>query len=226
MAALRPGVLFDIDGTLCDTNYLHIHAWRQSFLEAGADVSAARIHRMIGAGSDVLLDDLLGEDASDGVQRAVRDGWRRHFDELQPLIRAFPGAAGLLRYLAASGVPVALASSSEKDDVDVLVEVLGCDDVLAAVTSAGDVEQAKPCPEVFEVAIEQAGIRREGTVVVGDTVWDIEAAGRAGLPCVCVLSGGISRAELEGAGATAVYDDVTALHNQLITSPLAPLLSR
>src|SRR5687767_14529957 len=111
----RPrAVLFDIDGTLTDTNYLHVRAWRQAFVDAGLDgVASWRIHRMIGAGSGVLLSSLIGTERDD-----VKDGWRRRFDELKPEIRAFPRAADLLRAVAAKGLAVVLATSSEPDDVE------------------------------------------------------------------------------------------------------------
>lgn len=213
-------VLFDIDGTLVDTNYLHSVAWRRAFLDCGIDMPTARIHRMIGAGGPVLVRELVGEERND-----VEERWREHFDRLKPEIRAFPGAADLLRTVAKRGAKVVLASSSEEKDVEALLEAIDADDALAGVTSAGDVDEAKPDPEVFETALEKAGASPADALVVGDTVWDIEAARRAGLQTVCLLSGGISRGELDGAGALAVYDDAAALLADLDSSPLARLLS-
>jgi HAD superfamily hydrolase (TIGR01509 family) len=212
-------VLFDIDGTLTDTNYLHALAWRRAFLAAGEDVPTARIHRMIGAAGGVLLRELVGEERED-----VKDGWRREFDRLKPEIRPFPQAADLLRAVAAKGPRVVLATSSEPDDVEALRQALDADDVVHAVTDAGDVEEAKPSPDVFRTALERAGVtdpRR--ALVVGDSRWDVEAARAAGLDTVAVLCGGISRAELEEAGAIAVYDDPAAFLADLDRSPLARL---
>jgi HAD superfamily hydrolase (TIGR01509 family) len=211
-------VLFDIDGTLTDTNYLHTLAWRRAFLDAGLDVPSSRIHRMIGAAGGVLLRELAGSERED-----IKDGWRHHFDALRPEIRALPGAADLLRAVSQRGPKVVLATSSEDDDVEALRRALGADDVVAATTTAGDVEEAKPDPEVFTKALESVGVAAEGAVVVGDTGWDIEAATRAGLRTVAVTTGGVSRLELEAAGAVAVYDGPADLLARLDASPLARL---
>lgn len=210
-------MLFDIDGTLTDTNYLHVRAWRLAFVDAGLEgIASWRIHRMIGAGSGVLLESLIGEERDD-----VKDGWRRHFDALKGEIRAFPSAADLLRAVADRGATVVLATSSEPDDVAALVAAIGAGDAVSAVTSAGDVEEAKPSPEVFEAALREAGCGPSDALVVGDSVWDVEAATRAGLRTVALRSGGTSEAELREAGAIAVYDDPADLLARLDASPLA-----
>ena len=220
--ASRPlAVLFDIDGTLTDTNYLHTIAWRRAFLEAGEDVASARIHRMIGAAGGVLMRELLGEERDD-----VKEGWKRHFDALKSEIRAFPEAAALLRAVAARGVRVVLATSSEEDDVAALREAIGADDVVDAVTSAGDVDEAKPSPDVFSIAMEKVGVVAADAIVVGDTVWDVEAATKAGLETIGLLCGGVSRGELEDAGAVAVYEDPADLLAALDRSPMAAMLGR
>jgi HAD superfamily hydrolase (TIGR01509 family) len=208
----RPcAVLFDIDGTLTDTNYLHVRAWRRALVACGfADVATASIHRMIGAGSDVLLRELVGEERDD-----VKDGWRREFDRLKDEIRPFAGTASLLRAVHDAGVKVVLATSSEPEDVDALVAAIGADDAIHAVTSAGDVDEAKPAPDVFGVALERAGCRAEEALVVGDSVWDVQAATKAGVAAVGVTCGGTSEAELRAAGAVRVYDDPAALLHSL-----------
>jgi phosphoglycolate phosphatase-like HAD superfamily hydrolase len=219
--APAPTLLFDIDGTLADTTYLHVVAWRRAFLEAGLDVACAAIHSRIGMGAGMLIEDLVGERRSD-----VKDAWRRHFDVLKPEIRAFPRAADLLREVARRGGQAVLASSSEKDDVEALLSAIDAGEAVSRVTSAGDVDQAKPSPEVFEVALAEAGGDAASALAIGDTVWDVVAARRAGLGCVCVTTGGISRAELDGAGALAVYRDPAELLDQLDGSPLGRLLDR
>jgi HAD superfamily hydrolase (TIGR01509 family) len=209
-------VLFDIDGTLVDTNYLHVLAWRRVFLEQGEpEITAARIHRLVGMGTDELIDTLFG-----GPRPELKPERDRHFDALKAEIRAFPRAGDLLRAVHDRGVRVVLATSAEKSDLEALLEAIGAGDAIDGVTSAGEVEQAKPAPDLFCVALEEAGTDPEATVVVGDTVWDVKAAGRAGLACVAVTSGGISRGELEAAGAIAVYEDVGALLDDLDQSPL------
>lgn len=173
---------------------------------------------MIGAGSGTLLDELIGEESS-----AAKDGWRRHFEALKGEIRPLPGAADLLRAVAGRGVAVMLATSSEPEDVEALREAIDADDAITGVTSAGDVDEAKPSPAVFEAALEQAGVGPDRAIVVGDSAWDIKAARRAGMDCVMLLSGGNGRCELEEAGGLAGYEDPADLLAHLDESPLARL---
>jgi HAD superfamily hydrolase (TIGR01509 family) len=209
-------VIFDVDGTLVDTNYLHALAWRRVFLERGeAEIFSARIHRLVGMGSDELLEELFGRPRPE-----LKPERARHFDALKGEIRAFPRAAELLRTLHERGLRVVLATSAEKSDLEALLEAIDADDAIDSVTSSGEVDAAKPAPDLFCVALEEAGTSPEATVVVGDTVWDVKAAARAGLPCVAVTCGGISRSELLEAGAVAVYDDPADLLAQLGDSPL------
>ncbi len=216
MAGTGRGVLFDVDGTLVDTNYLHVLAWRRVFVEHGEPgITSARIHRLVGMGSDELLETLFGRPRPE-----LKPGRARHFDALKREIRALPRAADLLRALHDRGVRVVLATSAEKSDLEALLAALDAEEAIDGVTSAGEVEAAKPAPDLFSVALEEAGTEPEATVVVGDTVWDVQAADRAGLACVAVLSGGIGRAELEDAGAVAVYDDAATLLENLDQSPL------
>jgi HAD superfamily hydrolase (TIGR01509 family) len=209
-------VLFDVDGTLVDTNYLHVTAWRRVFLEHGEErITSAQIHRLVGMGTDELLETLFG-----GPRPELKPQRARRFEALKGEIRAFPGAGDLLRALHDRSVRVVLATSAEKSDLEALLAAIDADDAIDEVTSAGDVDEAKPAPDLFCVALEAAGTAPENTVVVGDTVWDVKAATRAGLPCIAVTSGGISRGELEAAGAVAVYDDVGALLAELDGGPL------
>ncbi|MGQ0521321.1 MAG: HAD family hydrolase [Actinomycetota bacterium] len=217
MEPRSPGVLFDLDGTLVDSNYLHVVAWARAFADHGLWAPMAAIHRMVGVGSPVLVRELLGEDAP---AEALGDAHGRHFDTLKPELRAFPGAGALLEDVAARGGRVVLATSSREEDVEALVATLGGTDAVDAVTSGGDVDEAKPEPDVLVVAMEKGGVDRDRAVLLGDSVWDVEAAGRAGIPCAAVLTGGVSRAELEEAGAVAVYRDLAELRAELDASPL------
>ena len=212
------GVIFDIDGTLADTNFLHAVAWRRAFVENGFDVPTAWVHRMVGAGSDVLMTELVGREVAE-----VKTAWRHHFGALKGEIRALPGAGDVLRAVARRGLTVALASSSEEEDLEPLLRAVDADDVISAVTSAGDVDDAKPSPEVFEAALAKAELDAGSAIVVGDTGWDVEAAARCGLRCIGVLTGGVSRGELLDAGAAAVFRDVSELRERLDESPIATL---
>jgi HAD superfamily hydrolase (TIGR01509 family) len=209
-------VLFDVDGTLVDTNYLHVLAWRRVFLDHDEPaITSARIHRLVGMGTDQLLETLCGRPRPE-----LKPERARHFEALKSEIRALPRAGDLLRALHDRGLRVVLATSAEKSDLEALLAAIDADDAIDAVTSAGEVETAKPAPDLFSAALAEAGTAPEAAVAVGDTVWDVEAASRAGVRCVAVTSGGITREELEAAGAVAVYDDVAALLDGLDDSPL------
>ena len=216
-------VLFDIDGTLVDSNYLHVHAWMRAFADLGDElarpVDAWRIHRGIGMGSALLLADLLG-DAADRLADRAKDGHAHHYRALADLQRPFEGARELVAAVAERGARTVLATSAAPAELEELLTVLDLDDVLTGVTSAKDVEAAKPAPDLIRAALEIAGVPPERAVLVGDTGWDVEAAARAGVPCVAVLTGGVSEAELRAAGAAAVYRDTAALLADLDQSPL------
>jgi HAD superfamily hydrolase (TIGR01509 family) len=213
-------ILFDIDGTLVDSNYLHVAAWSRAFDEVGAEVDSWRIHRAIGMDSDKLLDALapmLSERERDDAQRHHASAYADMSGEL----RAFTGARELLRALSDRGTRVVLATSAPEDELARLRELLDLEDAIDAVTSSGDVETAKPAPGIVQVALDRAGVAPADALFVGDTVWDVEAAGKAGVRCVGVLSGGVSRAELQEAGAIAVYSDVHEIVAGLDDGPLA-----
>lgn len=218
----HPGILVDLDGTLVDSNYLHTVAWARGFVDAGyPEVAMADIHRSVGMGSDVLPGHILGHDAPE-----VAEARKGHWQRLRPEVRALPGAAALLGALHARGLAVVLATSADEEDLEVLLPVLGADPpCIDHVTTAGDVEASKPHPDVFQVAMEAAGLDPARTVALGDTVWDVEAATRAGVACVAVETGGIGRADLLAAGAAAVYRDAAELHARLDASPIGLLLA-
>jgi HAD superfamily hydrolase (TIGR01509 family) len=209
-------VLFDIDGTLVDSNYLHVDAWHRALAETGHDVDAWRIHRCIGMDSAKLLETLIGVPEHEHASELHS----RYYKEQTHRLRPFPRARELLRTLDEQGWTVVLATSAPQDELEILRGVLDVDDALAVVTSAADVETAKPEPDIVRVALERAGSDPAGTLLVGDTRWDVEAAGRAGVRTIGVLSGGIARAELEDAGAIAVYADVAELLDRLEDGPL------
>jgi HAD superfamily hydrolase (TIGR01509 family) len=218
-ARLRPGVLFDVDGTLADSNYLHSLAWSRAFRDAGEWVPMNAIHRLIGMGGDQLVPELLGHDSPDAT--AARP---HRYHQLIEDVCVFPGAADLLRRLHDSGLAVVLATSAPDDELDVLLQKLDADDAIDAQTTADDIKESKPAAEVFLTAMKTASIDPEWAVAVGDSVWDIQAARAAGIGCIAVETGGFSEHELSEAGALHVYRDVKELLDQLRTSPIANLL--
>ena len=210
------GVLFDVDGTLVDTNYLHVVAWWQAFRAHGHEVSMRQLHRLVGQGSERLVTSVLGHPDED-VAAAHTDFYGPELHRLP----AFPGAAALLRAVKGAGATVVLATSASEKETEHLRRAIDADDVIDAVTHKDDAEESKPDPDIVETALGKAGLAAEHAIFVGDTVWDVEAARRAGLDCVCVLSGGIAEVELREAGAVAVYRDVAHLLAELDASPLA-----
>ncbi|MBI3692786.1 MAG: HAD family hydrolase [Mycolicibacterium aromaticivorans] len=219
----KPAVLFDIDGTLVDSNYLHIHAWQQAFHEVGLPVQAWHIHRSIGMDGSTLVEE-LSDSADDDVQKRLKDFHTRHYEASADLLTALPGARELLQRVADLGLQVVLATSAPENELAMLRKTLNCDELVSAITSSEDVEEAKPRPDIVNVALEKAGVSAQQAVFIGDTVWDVEASARAGVPCIAVLSGGVGRGELEKAGAAAIFDDAQELLDNLDGSPIAALL--
>ena len=203
--------LFDVDGTLVDTNYLHTAAWWEAFARAGHDVPMASIHRAIGMGSDRLLDTLLPAGRDPAADEIIKIAHSALYQVYWPQLRPLPGAADLLRACHEAGLRVVLASSADPRELDVLREALDAEEAIDAATSAGDVDSSKPAPDLVHVALDQAGASPAQTVFVGDSVWDAQACQKAGVPCIGVLSGGTSREELLSAGAAAVYRDPAEL---------------
>jgi HAD superfamily hydrolase (TIGR01509 family) len=224
MAGSAPGVLFDVDGTLVDTNYLHAVTWWEALRQAGHVVPVVRIHRAIGMGSDKLLDELLGTDRPADGDGALADAhltlYATYWDRLRPL----PGAADLLRACAARGLRVVLASSASERELSALRAALGADDVIHTATSASDAGASKPDPDILGVALDASGVAADRTLLVGDSVWDVYAARRAGIPCVGLTCGGTGAAELRDAGAVEVYDDPARLCAVLDHSAIAKLV--
>lgn len=209
-------VLVDIDGTLIDSNPLHVLAWLRAFRRLGREVDAGRVLNLMGMGGDQLAPEVLGR--AGGEADRAREMWTEEYSRrgLVEHAEPLPGAVAFLDGLKAREVRTALASSGESADIDRYVDVLGGRARFDELVSSGDVEATKPDPGIFAAALERLG-HPASALVVGDTVFDIEAAGRLGLPCVAVLTGGIDRARLEDAGAAAVYDGVAAVLADLDT---------
>jgi HAD superfamily hydrolase (TIGR01509 family) len=215
----RRGVLFDIDGTLVDTSYLHTVAWWQAFRQAGMDASMARIHRAIGMGGDQLVHEVSDGAADDQAEQLITSHdalYSAHW----PALRLLPGARELVRHCHQAGLVTVLASSANSAELDVLTTVLDLDDVIDAATGGADVDSSKPDPDIVLVALDKAGLRPENAVFVGDAVWDVQASAKVGLRCVGLESGGTSAAELVEAGAVRTYRDAADLLARFTGSPL------
>lgn len=214
------GVLFDVDGTLVDTVYIHTVCWAEALRQSGHDIPMARVHRAIGLGSAELLDHLLGKSRDhDDDQRmlTVHSGlYQQHWERLRPL----PGAPDLLRACAARGHRVVLASSASADELAALRRALDAEDAIVTATSSSDAEAGKPSPDILQAALASSGLAAGEVVFVGDAVWDGHACGKLGIPFLAVTCGGTSAAELRDAGAVSVYRDPAALLHDLEQSSL------
>jgi HAD superfamily hydrolase (TIGR01509 family) len=219
-----PAVLFDVDGTLVDSNYLHVHAWHRAFADEGVSVEAWRIHRSIGMDGSTLVG-TLAEHADEDTRTRLKDLHSRYYKETSSLLRRLPGARELLERVEALGLQVVLATSAPDDELSILREVLACDDLVSAVTSSADVDTAKPQPDIIQVALDRAGVDAKHAVFVGDAVWDVEACQRAGVPTIALLSGGVSRGELETAGAEAVFENPRDLIDHIDSTRITKLAS-
>ncbi len=220
---VKPAVLFDIDGTLVDSNYLHVHSWRCAFAEVGIAVEAWRIHRAIGMDGSTLVRS-LSAGAPDAAQQRLKDLHSRYYRQAAALLCPLPGAQQLLERVAALGLQVVLATSAPEDELAILREVLDRDNLVAAATSASDVDMAKPEPDIIAVALDRAGVSADRAVFVGDAVWDAQACSRAGVRNIGLLSGGISRTELEAAGAAPVFENADDLLAHLHQTPIGALV--
>ena len=198
-------VVVDLDGTLVDSTYVHVLAWREAFRDVGLDIPSHRIHRLIVMGGDQLVERVAGESVERNVGDEVRRRHQTHLTERAGLVSATDGASELLQLLRDRGVRVVLASSSEKEVTERFLDLVdGAAGMLTASISGDDVSRSKPHPDLIEVALEEVDAGK--AVVVGDTVWDVEAASAANVETVAVLTGGAySEAELREAGAVEVF---------------------
>ena len=203
MSRQGDAVLFDIDGTLVDSTYHHALAWHRAFSRLGEPPPMWRIHRTTGMGGDKLVGEVAGDAAEEQHGDDLRDLWRQEYLRIRAEVRPLPGAADLVRRLATDGFRVALASSGDPQFAQEAIDLLGIGEQVEVLTTSEDVEDSKPEPDLVGVTLERLG-DVDRSVFVGDTPYDVEAAGRAGLRCVGLLSGGFSEAELTGAGAVLV----------------------
>ena len=220
-ATTAGGVIFDVDGTLLDTNYLHVAAWWDAFRERGHDIRCADVHRALGMGSSDLVQLVLGR-----PDPSVIEAHSRYFAPYLGRMRPLPGAADLLGATAGLGLHVILATSAKDDEIDLMLDALDARGSIRTVVSSGDVEQAKPHPDIVDKALSESRTDPGHAVMVGDAVWDMVAAGRAGIRGIGLLSGGITEADLRDAGATEIYADAADLLGKLPASVIGRLAER
>jgi HAD superfamily hydrolase (TIGR01549 family) len=206
-------LILDVDGTLVDTTYHHAIAWYRAFDEIGVVVPVWRLHRAIGMGGDQLVAAVAGDEVEQAHGERLRELWKSEADRLLPEIRAFDGAVDLLDAARTAGFAVVLASSGKPDHVDHYLDLIGGRERAHAWLSSADVSATKPHPDLVEAAWRQAGTTH--AIMVGDSVWDCDAARRTGVPAVAVRTGGFGVDELTDHGARAVYEDLSELRRAL-----------
>lgn len=210
-------LIFDLDGTLVDTVYAHVFTWQRALAEAGMPVDGWRIHRRIGM-SGGLFTRAVARELGREITSAEADSLqRRHeelFQEVLPERRLLPGARELLEYLRTSGIPHGIATSGRRPEINASLSALGVGNE-TIVVERGDVQRAKPAPDLFLNCQQRLGVSVDECYVIGDAVWDLLAARRARMLSIGLLSGGYGEDELMRAGAFRVYRDPAELHNSL-----------
>jgi HAD superfamily hydrolase (TIGR01509 family) len=222
----RRGVLFDVDGTLVDSAYIHTIAWWQAFRQHGHDVPMASIHRCVGMGGDRLVDSLLPAGRDQSCDADVLASHAALFAVSWPSLRAFDGARDLLARCHDGGLAVALASSARSQDLRATMNALDADAYIHAATSASDAKESKPSPDILVAALRAISVQPSDAVYVGDAVWDMKAAAALGMPAVAFSCGGTSAAELRDSGAAEVYEGPRDLLENLGGSVVGRLLLR
>jgi HAD superfamily hydrolase (TIGR01549 family) len=216
---MPPAAILDVDGTLVDTNYHHAIAWYRAFRQNGVVLPIWRIHRHIGMGGDQLVEALGGERLENEKGDDIRDAESVLYRELMSEVEPLDDARELIEALKERGHAIVLASSAKEHEVDHYLDLLDARELADGWTTSDDVEATKPEPDLVVAAVEKAGGGE--AVMVGDSTWDCEAAKRAGLETIAVLTGGFSEAELRDAGALAVYSSIRDLRESLDETPLA-----
>lgn len=214
-------VIFDVDGTLVDSVDAHADSWTRTFLHFGHPVDRAAVRAQIGKGGDQLIPVFVPLETAERYgadMETYRAGLFRR--EYLPHLRGFPAVPELFRRLRADGRRIALATSAKKEELADYRRIAGIDGLVDAEVSSDDADHSKPCPDIFLAALERLGMRADAAVAVGDSPWDAQAAGRAGLSAIGLLCGGFPRETLVRAGCVALYDTPAALLDQYDGSPI------
>jgi HAD superfamily hydrolase (TIGR01509 family) len=218
-------IIFDIDGTLLDSVDLHARAWQEAFRHFGREIAFEDVRQQIGKGGDQLLPVFLNKEELQKEGQALSEFRAKLFkDKYLRSVRPFPGVRQLFETVKAHGQKAALASSAKPDELDIYKRIANIEDLVEVGTSSGDAEKSKPHPDIFEAALGKLGqVQPSHVIVVGDTPYDAEAAGKAGMKTVGVLCGGFPAEDLKGAGCIALYAGPEDLLQRYDESPLAPL---
>ena len=214
-----PVAVLDVDGTLVDTNYHHAIAWYRAFREHGLTMPVWRIHRHIGMGGDQLVAAVAGRRVEERQGDSIRAAETALYADLIGEVAPFDDAGRLMTSLRERGHRLVLASSAKRDEVDYYLDLLEARGLADAWTSSADVDATKPEPDLVVAAVAKAG--GGDAVLVGDSPFDCQAAARAGVPAVTILTGGFSAAELRDAGAVEVFESIGKLCEHLGATPFA-----
>ena len=212
--------ILDVDGTLVDTNYHHAIAWFRAFRRHFLTLQVWRIHRHIGMGGDQLVAALAGDEVEERLGDSIREAESDLYRELIGEVQVMEGARRLIEDLKDADNAVVLASSAKQWEVKHYLGLLDAEEIVDAWTTSDDVEQTKPEPDLVHAALDKVDGRPEDALLIGDTVWDVEAAHKAGVETLAVLTGGFSEQELSGAGAREVFTSVEELRQSLVETPL------
>jgi len=205
----KQALIVDVDGTLVDSNYQHVIAWQRALREHGVEAEAWKIHRYIGKGGDKMVVSVAGEDVEDRDGDAIRSTEAEMFQELIGEVKPLPGAARFIRSMKESGRTVVISSSAKQEEVEHYLELLDIRESIDESTTSADADETKPEPDLVRIGLEKAGTRN--SLMIGDSIWDVEAAKRSGIECYAVLTGGFSKAELLAAGASGVRPSLADL---------------
>jgi phosphoglycolate phosphatase-like HAD superfamily hydrolase len=204
---MKSGVLFDVDGTLVDTTFLHSVCWAEALRQHGHDVPMADLHHAIGMSGDKLLDECLGEDRNREDDDAIDGARLALYKQYWGRLRRLPGAADLVRACAERGLDVVLASSASEEELAALRATIDAEEAITEATSSSDAEQGKPAPDILQTALKKAGLDSGRAVFIGDAVWDGYAAQKSDVTFVALTCGGTPAEELRAAGAVEVWRD-------------------
>lgn len=214
------GVLLDIDGTLVDSNDAHAKAWLEAFHQNGYDAPYEKVRGAIGMGSDNFLPAVLGVEKDSPEGKKLAEGHDRIFKERYlPHLKPFPGSRDLVKHMKDSGLKIVVATSAKDDLAQPLLKIAGIDDLVEEQASASDAKNSKPAPDIVQASLEKSGLPPEQVVMLGDTPYDIESAGKAGVKTIAVRCGGSQDKDLQG--AIAIYDGPADLLAHFGQSPLS-----